>query len=133
MRLLRQAVIERINALLAEAQIEHEAQFEQSLAKWQEAFTQWQTDVRPALLVELQRVVKIVRSGKYPDTDLRNRYSRQDAIWGLIGAKPVLTPHTPNQKLTRLRTILTDATTDEFVTTAAIRELGFSPALFINA
>lgn len=133
MKMDRLATIDRIDQMLADAEavfIESEAK---KLADWEASLERWRVETAPALLIELRRVVETVRKGRYPDTDLMDRrsYTKHEAIWGSLSGKPEPKTYQPSQKLLRLRAILADCTADEYVTTAQIKELGFSPATFI--
>lgn len=151
MRFSRTALIERIDEIEADRKAAHDAAHAPRLAAWEKAVEDYRTKRAPELVKQLRDLAEKARKGVILTSDELGKalgteynfkanyrgfeYPRDpdgDRHAGAITQKPVKTAFQPDRQLAALRALLV-RTTDDYVSTTALKELGFQPQQFIKA
>lgn len=154
MRFDRVALIEVIDEIEAARKAAYESAQKPRAEAWDKAVQDYKTNRAPKLTAQLRELADKTRRGQIMDSDELKRalgvsgYNSDKNYQGFVyptdpapsdrysrtmTAKPTPTPYQPDKQLAALRNLLVKATTDDHVTTSVLRELGFSPSLFIKA
>lgn len=145
MKFDRIKLIARIDEIEADRRKAHDDAFAPRLAAWDKHMAQWKQDGGPKLAAILRDLAKKAAAGQPVTQDqiekATGRYEKSRAFVGpkdlasrwAMTEKPSKTPYQPDRQMAALRALLTQATTDQYVTTSVLRELGFSPSQFIKA
>lgn len=149
MKFSRTALIERIDEIEAQRRKTHDEAFAPRLKAWDDAVADYKTNRAPELARQLRDLADKARKGIILDADqIKNalgvgyhedrsvyrgfQYPSDPARRGTLTSRPVITPYKPDPTLAALRALL-ERTGDEYVTTSALKELGFQPQQFIKA
>lgn len=151
MRFSRTALIERIDEIEATRKTMHEAAYAPRLTAWEKAVEEYRTKRAPELVKQLRDLAEKARKGVILTSDelgkaLGIEYNHKANYRGFayprdpnggrhdgpITQKPVKAAFEPDRQLAALRALLV-RTTDEYVSTTALKELGFQPQQFIKA
>jgi hypothetical protein len=132
MKIERTKLIARIDEIEAERKKAVAALNAKRTQGHADALADWKATKQPVLLAELRRVTEIVRKGKPAGkTRLKEDSWGKGSIWAAPDDAPDLTEYVPDASRAALRKILA-ASTDEHITTSALREIGFRPSQLIG-
>jgi hypothetical protein len=153
MRLTRTAVIKAIDEIEADRKARHEAAQLPRAQAWEKAVDDYKNNRSAALAKQLRDLAEKARRGTLLDSKTITKalgldtYGERNGVfrgfvqpkdptsprgYNTLSEKPKPAPYTPDRELGALRRVLTQMTDDEHVTTSVLRELGFSPSLFIK-
>lgn len=146
MKFNRIKLIERIDEIEAQRKKAHDDASAPRLAAWEQAVKEWKAKGGPKLAAVLREFAKKAAAGGLVTSEdisraVGSRYRRGNLCFEgakgpdgrYMSERPVKSEYRPDRDLAALRALLVQTTSDEYVTSSALREMGFKPSAFIKA